>query len=97
MAKIIKDYVSKSQKKQRPGYAMKPKYITVHNTANPNKGANDEMHSRYRHNGTGGSTIRSHFTVYDTQIIEHLPINESGWHAGVDNGGGNRQSIFIVI
>ena len=98
MAKIIKDYVSKSQKKQRPGYAMKPKYITVHNTANPNKGANAEMHARYLHNGAGGRSVGWHFTVDDTQIVQHLPTNESGWHAGDGgNGVGNRQSIGIEI
>ena len=97
MAKIIKDYVSKSQKKQRPGYAMNPKYITVHNTANPNKGANAEMHARYLHNGAGGRTVGWHFTVDDTQFIQHLPTNESGWHAGDGNGAGNRQSIGIEI
>src|SRR5690625_7246745 len=78
MPKIIKDYVSKSQKKQRPGYAMSPKYITVHNTANANKGANAEMHARYLHNGAGGRSVGWHFTVDDTQIIQHLPTNESG-------------------
>jgi len=98
MSKIIKDYVSKSQKEQRPGYAMKPKYITVHNTANTNKGANAEMHARYLHNGAGGRSVGWHFTVDDTQIIQHLPTNESGWHAGDgSNGAGNRQSIGIEI
>jgi hypothetical protein len=37
LVKIIKDFISASQKKQRPGYKMNPKYITVHNTANSSK------------------------------------------------------------
>lgn len=97
MPKIIEKIIPKSQTKQRPGYSMTPKYITVHNTANANKGANAEMHSRYLLNGAGGRTASWHFTVDDKEIYQHLPLNESGWHAGDGNGAGNRQSIGIEI
>ncbi len=97
MAKIIQKFISKEQKKQRPGYSMAPKYITVHNTANASKGANAEMHARYLLNGAGGRTVGWHFTVDDKEIYQHLPVNESGWHAGDGNGAGNRQSIGIEI
>src|SRR5690625_7174715 len=96
MAKIIKDYVSKSQKKQRPGYAMKPKYITVHNTANPNKGANAEMHARYLHNGAGGRSVGWQFTVDDTQIILILPTYTSWCTAYEDDSGGGYPSTICV-
>src|SRR5690625_864463 len=97
MAKIIKDYVSKSQKEQRPGYAMKPKDVTGQSTANPHKGAEGEMHARSLHHRAGGRSGGWHGTGDDTQIVQHLPTNESGWHGGVGNGAGNRQSIGIEI
>ncbi|MCV3202462.1 N-acetylmuramoyl-L-alanine amidase, partial [Bacillus velezensis] len=38
------------------------------------------------------------FTVDDTEIYQHLPLNENGWHAGDGNNGtGNRKSIGIEI
>ncbi|WP_077317564.1 N-acetylmuramoyl-L-alanine amidase [Virgibacillus proomii] len=97
MPKITKDFIPVSQKKQRPGFRMNPKYITVHNTANSNKGADAEMHSRYLHNGAGGRTVGWHFTVDDKEIYQHLPTNENGWHAGDGNGNGNMKSIGIEI
>ncbi|MGM8213930.1 peptidoglycan recognition protein family protein [Virgibacillus sp. W0430] len=98
MVKITKEFIPKSQKKQRPGYTMIPKYITVHNTANTSKGANAEMHSRYLLNGASGRSVGWHYTVDDQGIYQHLPTNENGWHAGDgSNGKGNRQSIGIEI
>ncbi len=97
MPNIIQKIIPKSQTKQRPGYSMTPKYITVHNTANASKGANAEMHARYLLNGAGGRTASWHFTVDDKEIYQHLPLNENGWHAGDGNGAGNRQSIGIEI
>lgn len=98
MVKIVKSIIKKGQTKQRPGGKMTPKYITVHNTANRNKGANAEMHARYLHNGAGGRTVGWHFTVDDKEIYQHLPLNEHGWHAGDGaKGKGNLQSIGIEI
>jgi len=80
------------------GYPMAPKYITIHNTANTAKGANAEMHARYLNNGAGGRTVSWHYTVDDREIVQHLPTNVNGWHAGDGaNGPGNRQSIGIEI
>src|SRR5690625_1986326 len=77
---------------------MTPKYITVHNTANRNKGSNAEMHARYLHNGAGGRTVGWHFTVDDKEIYQHLPLNEHGWHAEDGaKGKGNLTSIGIEI
>ncbi|WP_279663973.1 N-acetylmuramoyl-L-alanine amidase [Ectobacillus ponti] len=84
----------------RPGLTMKPKYITIHNTANAAVGANALMHANYLMNQAKGAPDRWaswHFTVDDKQVIQHLPLNESGWHAGDDEGAGNRGSIGIEI
>src|SRR5690625_437143 len=95
---IEKDFVSGSQKKQRPGGAMSPKYITVHNTANTSAGADAKMHARYLHNGASGRTVGWHFSVDDTRIVQHLPTDEHGWHAGDGaKGTGNLHSIGIEI
>ncbi|WP_330948909.1 peptidoglycan recognition protein family protein [Virgibacillus sp. MG-45] len=98
MVNIIQKFIPESQTNQRPGGKMNPEYITVHNTANTNKGADAEMHSRYLLNGAGGRTVGWHFTVDDKEVYQHLPLNEHGWHAGDGgNGTGNRKSIGIEI
>lgn len=90
---IIVDLVPKSK---RPGYAMKPEYLTIHQTGNTNPGADAKMHNRYVHNNAPNPSW--HFTVDDKVIYQHLPLNENGWHAGDGaNGPGNRQSIGIEI
>ncbi|RWS41866.1 N-acetylmuramoyl-L-alanine amidase [Bacillus mycoides] len=85
----------------RPGYAMKPKYITIHETDNYSVGANARNHAQYLYSQATGTTDRSaswHFTVDDKEIYQHLPLNENGWHAGDGTEGtGNRESIAIEI
>lgn len=46
VVKIIKDFIPKSNR-NRPGNRMKPLYITVHNTANTDKGDNALRHVNY--------------------------------------------------
>lgn len=82
----------------RPGFGMTPKYITVHNTANPDYGADAAMHSRYLQMGqTDESAVSWHFTVDNNEIYQHLPLNEVGYHAGDGGGQGNFASIGIEI
>lgn len=83
-------------KAKRPGYTMKPEYITIHQTGNTSKGANAKMHNRYVHNVAPNPSW--HFTVDDKEAYQHLPLTENGWHAGDGtNGPGNRKSIAIEI
>ncbi|AWC30894.1 hypothetical protein CG478_019120 [Bacillus cytotoxicus] len=93
--------VPKGNPQIRPGYAMDPRYITIHETANERRGADAKNHAKYLMNQATGSTSRGaswHFTVDDKEIYQHLPLNENGWHAGDGtNGTGNRQSIGIEI
>lgn len=93
--------VPKGNDNIRPGYAMDPKYITIHETDNYSVGAGARNHAQYLYNQATGDTDRSaswHFTVDDKEIYQHLPLNENGWHAGDgSNGTGNRQSIAIEI
>ncbi len=78
---------------------MTPRYITIHDTANPAPGANAEMHGRYmRSQAAIDREVMWHFTVDDREIRQHLPLNRNGWHAGDGwYGNGNRQSIAIEI
>ncbi|MGU9966443.1 N-acetylmuramoyl-L-alanine amidase [Bacillus sp. N1(2025)] len=94
MVKITKDFIPVGHN-NRPGYAMDPAYITVHNTANTARRANAAMHARYEKNPETPTSW--HFTVDDKEIYQHLPLNENGWHAGDGNGTGNRKSIGIEI
>ncbi|MGG6272992.1 N-acetylmuramoyl-L-alanine amidase [Bacillus velezensis] len=95
MVKITKDFIPVGHN-NRPGYAMDPAYITVHNTANTAKGASAAMHARYEKNPETPTSW--HFTVDEKEIYQHLPLNENGWHAGDGNcGTGNRKSIGIEI
>lgn len=82
----------------RPGLAMVPEWITIHETSNYNRGANAEMHRQYVNNGGGPGNVSWHYTVDDTEIVEHLPVTENGWHAGDGgNGDGNRKSVGIEL
>src|SRR5690625_248494 len=96
MVKIHKDILDQ-EASNVPGRSMTPKYITVHNTANTDKGANAKMHARYQHNGSGGRQASWHYTVDDTEIYQTLEDNQQGWHAGDGRGKGNTQSIGIEI
>lgn len=70
------------------------KYITIHETANTNRGANAEMHRRYIDNG---SSATWHYTVDDKEAVQHYLDTRQCWHAGDGNGRGNTQSIGIEI
>ncbi|MBO8169366.1 MAG: N-acetylmuramoyl-L-alanine amidase, partial [Thermoanaerobacteraceae bacterium] len=98
MVEIIKDFIPKGRR-NRPGYELKPKYITVHDTANTNRGANALAHARYlKSNAAANAPVSWHFTVDDRRIVQHLPLDENGWHAGDGhNGAGNRTSIGVEI
>ena len=88
MAQLKVDRVKKSK---RPGYSMKPLYITIHDTANKGKGAGAKAHNAYVHNNAPNPSW--HFSVDDKIVYQHLPLTENGWHAGDGtNGTGNQAS-----
>ena len=93
---IKEDFIPEG-KNNRPGFSMQPKYITIHDTGNTNHGADAAMHAQYIKGDSAASIpVSWHFTVDETDIYQHLPLNEPGWHAGDGrNGTGNRESIGI--
>lgn len=105
---IIKDFIPVGRN-NRPAIFMTPKWITVHDTANTNPGADAEAHAAYLKGDAAASRPASwHFTVdggskhkdgtvKPPQIYQHLPLRETGWHAGDWNGPGNMTSIGVEI
>lgn len=78
---------------------MQAKYITIHETANRNRSAGDEMHAAYVLTPDAiDRTVLWHATVDEDSIHQHLPWDEAGWHAGDGyNGPGNRRSIGVEL
>lgn len=98
MVQVVQDLI-RPGRKNRPGFFMEPKFLTVHDTGNAKKGADAKAHAKYLHGDSAANIPASwHFTVDDRVIVQHLPLNENGWHAGDGREGpGNRQSIGIEI
>lgn len=98
MVTIVEDFIPQGRR-NRPGYKLVPRYVTIHDTANPGAGADARAHAKYLKGSAAASIPASwHFTVDDGLIVQHLPLNENGWHAGDGSTGtGNRASIGIEI
>lgn len=83
-------------KPNRPGTRLADlRTVTIHETANMNRGANAAMHRNFVHNGGGSGMVSFHFVVDDHSTIQLLPLIEVGWHAGTTLG--NATSIGIEI
>jgi len=92
---IISSYIPIGRK-NRPGTTHAKNYITIHNTGNQDKGANASRHAAYLQNDTACNLpVSWHYTVDDKFIYQHLPDNETAYHAG--NYKGNNESIGIEI
>lgn len=92
--RIIEDFIPESNS-NRPGTSLTPTFITVHETDNTDVGANAEMHSIYvKGSDAQEREVSWHFTVDDTEIYQHLPIDELGWHSGRE---GNHSSLGIEL
>lgn len=94
--RITQNIIPKNRN-NRPGFSMVPEYITIHDTANPN--ATAIAHGNYLAKNSIAEKLPAswHFTVDDKDIVQHLPLYESGYHTGDGNGPGNRKSIGIEI
>lgn len=93
----IKQRLIPDGRANKPNLAMKPMYLTVHNTDNTDAGATAEAHSRYLLNGSGGAKKSWHYTVDDKSVYQHLRDTEQGWHAGDGIGPGNALSIGVEV
>ena len=86
-------------RRNRPGGRNPDVYITIHETGNTDAGADAEAHGKYLTGSAGEASLTSwHYTVDDHAIVQHLPDNETAYHAGDGaTGPGNTQSIGIEI
>jgi murein DD-endopeptidase MepM/ murein hydrolase activator NlpD len=84
-------------RRDRPGIAITPGSVTIHNTANPGQGANARAHARALVSGNLMTPyLRSwHYTVDDVSIYRHIPHDELAYHAGT--GAGNSSSVGVEI
>jgi len=83
----------------RPGTPIiGPKFITIHDTANPAVGADALMHINYLKSDECANRPASwHFTVDSVRIVQNLPLTEIAWHAGDGHGPGNMSALAIEI
>lgn len=90
---IIKRFVSKEKYSIKCPYTLSPIGITVHNTANSASAANEIAYM-----AGNDKEISYHFAVDEKEIIQALPLDRNGWHAGDGaTGSGNRRTIAIEI
>lgn len=73
--------IPSSNKLTRPGIAMNPRYITVHETSNTAKGATALAHAKLQQRGNSRQASW-HYTVDDKEIYQSIPTNEVAYHAG---------------
>ncbi len=92
---IIKKMIPLGNLNRRDPKRMKPRYITIHSTANPSPTADAEAHMRLLHNA-GRGRLSWHFSVDEDSIYQTLPTTEQGQHADYQ-GPGNRYSIGIEM
>ncbi|MBR6513787.1 MAG: N-acetylmuramoyl-L-alanine amidase [Clostridia bacterium] len=90
---IIQRLVSADKYGIKCPYSMTPKGICVHNTANDASAENEIAYM------TGNNDYTSyHYAIDDRQIIQAIPENRNGFHAGDGaTGEGNRNYIGIEI
>ncbi|MCH7321802.1 N-acetylmuramoyl-L-alanine amidase [Solibacillus sp. MA9] len=102
-ATVVIDIIKKGNPEIRPCTAMKPLYVTIHNTGNRGKGANAKAHNNLIHNLAGKSVrdtshVSWHAAVDEDYIYIHIPFNETAWHCGDGaKGNGNSKSIGLEI
>lgn len=74
-------------------YAMEPKWIVIHNTAN-DASAEDEINYMI----SNVNAVSYHYAVDDKEVVQGIPTTRNAWHCGDGIWGeGNRYGIGIEI
>lgn len=95
---VVSMLVSSSKYSIKCPHSMKPKWITVHNTANDASARNEISYMR-----NNNRQVSFHAAVDDKEVVIGIPFNRNAWHAGNPDykGGnprtGNLYSIAIEI
>lgn len=92
MITITRDYIP-SGSVNRPGTANACTSITIHETANKEKGANAKAHAEYIKTITEQTSW--HYTVDDKEAFQHLPDEEKSFHTSSKEA--NETSISIEL
>lgn len=91
----------KSGNRVRSGQIQRKNKIVIHDTGNYNDTANSSAHAKYLHNLASLNTtyLSWHYTVDADRIIQHIPDEETAWHAGdsTKSNGGNMSGIGIEM
>lgn len=90
--KIVKNLVPESKYPIKCPNKITPTRIVVHNTAN-DASARDEIAYMISNN----NETSYHFAVDDKEVVQGLPLDRNGWHAGDGLGPGNMRGIGIEI
>lgn len=80
---------------RRPNIKMKPEWLTIHSTGNPNSTAQNERDNLIRKGNVRQASF--HLVVDDKEAIMCIPLNEVAWHAGDGRANGNMKSIGLEI
>lgn len=81
--------------KYKYGSNFTPTEITYHQTSNLSPSINER---NYLNNRKDKAYVSFHIVVDESQAIECLPLNVTGWHSGDgSNGSGNKNSIGVEI
>jgi len=99
---VRKDFIPDGKFGRHIHIPLRPTFVTVHSTGSP--GGTAAAHARLLREGKIRAKTKWnprgfniwHFTVDDTEAVQHMPLNEAGEHADHD-GPGNRTSIGIQI
>ncbi len=72
-------------------------FITVHETANTNPGADARMHRNFVAGGGGADTVSFTYCVDDKRAVQILPINQQQWAQGTTEGNATSISIETCV
>lgn len=86
MAYSKRQQIVKAGMPNRPGNPLNGNGVatayTIHNTANPNAGANAAMHANYVGQGGGPDSSSYHDVADDKEVVNLIPYNEAAFHIG---------------
>lgn len=93
MVKLIVKNLPSSKIPLKATYPMTPKGITIHETYNDASALNEISYMQSNNNQTSYT-----YAVDDLQVVQGLPLDRAGWHAGDGkNGYGNRNTWGLEI
>lgn len=92
---IEQDFIPMNRR-NRPMKKLNLKFITIHDTANPGKGADARAHAKYlKSRSAEERRVSVHAFVDDKRVVQTLPWDEVAYHTGTNEG--NLTSIGIEI